>query len=346
MNKGKTIVIIINWNGWKDTLNCCNSLKEENIDKTDVLIFDNGSTDCSVCKIAGQFVKDVSSSETEYIEILGEKKYLENYIANNIVFKIYKHPNNMGFAKAINLSTKFAKQMGYSYLVLLNNDTVIETGAFRQMLMTLDELDVDIVIPQIRYLDNPDVIWNCGGHVNYWGRIKYWFACKNVNEVTIPDIISTNFATGCCMMAKVDNFINIGGFTEKFFFGEEDVELSLRLKRLKRKIVCDTRAVIYHKVGASIKGNKEILSRKAFIHYLNRLINMRDHMPPLVWYVWRIIMIAGSIKTLKTRYFRKFSEIIVFVRHLFIASSRLKGVSKDYFQRTLSKGVGFGKELN
>jgi GT2 family glycosyltransferase len=146
------------------------------------------------------------------------------------------------------------------------------------------------------------------------------------------------------MLTKVDNFNKFGGFSEKFFFGEEDVELSFRLKTLGKVIICDTRAVIYHKVGTSLCGDKVFLRRKAFIHYLNRFLNMRDQMSSLMWNIWRLIMAFKVAFTLNRKYSSTFLEIIKFVNILFIDSSRLSAVTKSYFQKVLNNGIGFGYE--
>lgn len=335
MNNSKTLVAILNWNGWEDTVACCKSLLAAEMSGTDVLIFDNGSSNDSAAALRNQFLEWGSQKTSETIEVRASTLHVEVFDCTGITFKLHSHPDNLGFAKGCNYSASYAEVAGYDYLILLNNDTTIKPDAFVRMRETLDAQCADIVIPQIRYFDEPDRFWNCGGEVSYWGQVRYYHARALAKDTRLPPTFPVGFATGCCMLCRVNFFVGAGGFTEDFFFGEEDVELSLRLKKQSRSLICDTRAVVFHKVGASLKGNPEFLSRKAYVHLLNRLINMRSFMPWLIWNCWSFIVCSRVYLSNSYSFPRSLSYVI----KLFIESRTARKVGKERFREIIDLGV-------
>lgn len=338
--QNKILVAILNWNGWEDTIACCKSIAACESTPLDILVLDNNSSDNS----AGSIREFISQNSLPLQNIkttsLGHPVTIEQYKSHNSRYHFYPLPENTGFAKGFNIATKYAKDQGYTYILILNNDTTIDRDAIGIMLQAAEQQTADIIIPQIRYFDSQDTIWNCGGKISRWGKTNYNYAGMNGDTCKLPEHLQVEFATGCCMLVRTDYFIKIGGFTEKFFFGEEDVELSFRLKKLGGRAICVTRSIIFHKVGASIKGDPKILSRKAFIHYLNRIINMRDQMPMFTWHIWRLFTLTRAAFTFKTKYKRHILEVGRISRILLRDSYNLNGVSKEYFQKTLKQGIG------
>lgn len=335
MNCGRTLVVILNWNGWEDTVACCRSLSAAGLTETDVLIFDNGSDNDSVVQIKNYLSRMAEKQDNETLECRSVPFSLSVFVCSGLIFKLHECSENLGFAKGCNFAAAYAKKAGYEYLLLLNNDTTVEADAFVRMRETLDEEKADIVIPQIRYFNEPDKFWNCGGEITRWGRVKYYHSGDSVASVNLPSNFPVGFATGCCLLCKVDFFIDIGGFTERFFFGEEDVELSLRLKGNACRTICDTRAVVFHKVGSSLRGDDELLSRKGYVHVLNRLVNMRSYMPLFLWVFWAL---AVCLRLYFSRSY-SFPRPMSYVVKLFVESCMVNGVDKYRFREIINSGV-------
>src|SRR5579863_5596371 len=53
----KVCIIVLNWNGWQDTINCLASLQKLNYANHEILTIDNGSTNDSVRRINERFPK-------------------------------------------------------------------------------------------------------------------------------------------------------------------------------------------------------------------------------------------------------------------------------------------------
>ena len=86
---------------------------------------------------------------------------------------------------------------------------------------------------------------------------------------------------------RTDDFASRGGFSERFFFGEEDFELALWMRERGLAGLCLTSAVVRHKVSASFNAAAGAhASRKVFVYYLNRFIHMRLRIGRWPWLLW------------------------------------------------------------
>lgn len=329
----QALVMILNWNGFCDTLSCIESISAHPTTDIDYMVFDNGSDNDSYSKICDFFIDSGSDSAVKEAEFLGICISVNVYTYRGSDYYICPYPENLGFAKACNAVGVYASSI-YKTIIFLNNDTIITPNTFSNLHAVMGVHDAKIVIPQIRFFDRPDIIWNCGGEVTRFGRTVYHFAGQHYASLKGESILSVGFATGCCVLFDLDYFIKIGGYSEKFFFGEEDVELCMRLRNTDVKIICDLKSVIYHKVGSSLSGS-DISPRKAYLHILNRLINMRDYMSLVLWPFWAAAVCLRF-------YFSptyKFPRSLISVFKLYVESCVSSGVSKKRFQEILKNGI-------
>ena len=98
--KESALVVILNFNGWEETLLCVSSVLKQTYSNFHILLIDNGSKDESLVKL---------------------KKYNNH---ENITF--HKEPINLGFAGGVNVGIKKAISENYTYTVLLNNDATLQ----------------------------------------------------------------------------------------------------------------------------------------------------------------------------------------------------------------------------
>ncbi|MCL1133021.1 glycosyltransferase family 2 protein [Shewanella hafniensis] len=347
MNKKSILIAILNWNGSNDTIECCNSLsKLVNIKDFNFLflILDNASTseDFEFLKLnlPGFINGDIRSISNGEV-LLEQNEVIEAYTYDSGYFLLRSKVNH-GFAKGCNIMADLALNLEYDYIVFLNNDTVVEPDFLNKLIEGAVSLNADGVIPQIRFFHDKSLIWNCGGEINKFGKRKYFFANKSSSEV-IDRPFRVSFATGCCLMFKASYFRAIGRFSENFFFGEEDIELSLRLLKLKARLYCIPTSIIYHKVGASLSGNEERALNKSYIHYLNRLINMKTHLG-LLWFFW---LIPATIKVFVNLIFINkisFIRALSFIRCILSDAIALDSVTKNKFESTINNGFMFSYE--
>ena len=230
--KPKVVVIILNWNGWRDTLQCINSLRQVSYptEKLNILLVDNGSTDESVLRF----------------------RSLDKLILLPLA-------ENIGFSSANNVGIRRALDTGCDYVMLLNNDTVV-THDFLDSLLEVFEHDptAGIVSPKIYCASNPNHIWYAGGRFKGVRLIGEMVGHGVFDQGQYDVARSVDFAVGCCMLIKGCLFSQIGYLDERFFFYHEDVDYSYRARRAGFSVWYQPASTINHKVSRSVGSNSPL----------------------------------------------------------------------------------------
>ena len=277
----RTAVIVLNWNGCGLLLECLESLLKAKGDFF-VVVADNASTDSSAEKtIAWLGAKGVPNR-------LVHEGDEQGVVANGKEVIFYSLKENYGFAKGNNIAVSFAMQSSPQRLLLLNNDTEVEPDFLTRLeAFQHDNPKYKVLTPLIFFNSDRNKIWNAGGKLSMGFR-KYYYANQGREAVKEPLFKPVTFITGCALYFSPD-ILDADGkiLTERFFFGEEDFEFSIRMKRAGVKMACVMQSVIYHKVGSSI--NKTFAPGKFYIHYLNRFIDVRLNYGGFFYGVWSAI---------------------------------------------------------
>ena len=168
---------------------------------------------------------------------------------------------NLGFSGGNNLGVKYAIEHGADYVLLLNNDTVVEPDFVEKLVDAADRhRDAGILTGKIIYYSKPDYLWYAGGYMNLdKAKIHHY----HIREKDFNDTIekSVTFATGCLMMIPRAIINKFGCFDDIFFMYSEDAEFCSRILKNGYKIWYIPTAKIYHKVSASSGGAGSKLSQ-------------------------------------------------------------------------------------
>lgn len=233
--KNDLFIILLNYNSAEDTIECINSIieKEIKIEYT-IVVVDNYSTDDSTSKL----------------------RNIENIV-------LIESDKNEGFASGNNLGIKYAMNNGAKYILLLNNDTIIEENAISNQLKAFEhDKEIGIMGSRIMYYYNRDLINYCGGNINWFrGNTKHCRLKEKFNE-SIPKVEYTEFITGCSMLIKREVIEKVGYLPEEYFMYYEDLDYCIQTKDKGYKLAVATDSVIYHKVSASSGGDTSPFSIK------------------------------------------------------------------------------------
>lgn len=238
----KVAIIILNWNGEKDTIECLKSIaKLQNKEaQTHTIIVDNASSNDSVREITS-FIKG--------------KKNVE----------LIETGKNLGFSGGNNFGIKRALKDNFDYLLILNNDTILEKDCIDELVLAARTYpEAAIFTPKIYFAKGYEfhkdryqkeslghVIWSAGGDID-WNNI--YGSNHGVDQVDIGQFnmhYATSFATGAALFAPEKTFTTIGLFDEKYFLYLEDLDLSTRATNKKKAIIYVPDAVVWHKVSQS-----------------------------------------------------------------------------------------------
>jgi GT2 family glycosyltransferase len=222
------VIFIINWNGLSDTLECLDSLEKSTFQEYQVHLLDNGSTDDSWSILQSKYTHHPKIHCTRSEENLGFTK------GNNLFFE--------------QLQTAATPP---TYLVLLNNDTVVAEDWLAQLVSFAERTQADLVSSKmIQYYDR-QLMDNAGHYLLPTGEILPIGFGKSI------DRYGRSFKNrGPCAGAGLyrwDMLRQIGLFDDYFSTGYEDAELGLRATELGYRALYCPDAVVFHKGGQSLK---------------------------------------------------------------------------------------------
>ncbi len=235
-------IIILNWNQPKLTIDCVESLQKLKVDKkqqVEIVIVDNGSTNNSV----------------ELFKKISPKKFKVVVLETN---------SNLGFTGGNNFGIKYAIDHFADYVMILNNDTIVDSNLLANLLKTIEQNKaIGIVSPKIYFAKGYEfkknykktelgtVIWYAGGKMDWNNVYGTNIGVDEVDKGQFNLEKEIDFATGACFLARSEALRQVGLFNDKYFMYLEDADLSTRLKKKGWKISYSPKAVLYHKVAQS-----------------------------------------------------------------------------------------------
>ncbi|WP_051361086.1 glycosyltransferase family 2 protein [Desulfuromonas sp. TF] len=318
-----TYILLLNWNGWKDTIECLESIFRNVPAETRVIVCDNESTDGSLERIQAW----ANGNMNVLVPVEHHFKALSwPPIPKPIRYRIYERDEaerggdsydeaklvlirtggNLGFAGGNNVGLRyFLSREDSDYIWLLNNDTVIAPGALDALLIRMSERpDAGICGSTLLRYDVPEQVQARGGgwyckwiglpwHLGQLGR-----AGDRVDVGRIERRM--NYVVGASLFVSRSMLEKVGLMCEDYFLFFEDTDWSLRIRgRFALAYAIESR--VYHKVGRSI-GTSSLPSRKSYIcdyyNMRNRLLFTRRYFPAVLPSIYFSLMIAMLIRAL------------------------------------------------
>ncbi len=261
-------IVILNWNGSSDTIECVRSLLDSDAAQARIILFDNGSKPDDLARLRSLEGVELHLSST-----------------------------NLGFAEGNN---EAVRRLGNSVhqLVFLNNDTEVPKIWLGPLLATLREHGPCIVSPAI-YRGAP------GEAPEWWfsGCRITWSLGRPVLETKEPasSPLSLPYVPGCCLAIDKADWDRLNGFDPCYFAYFEDTDLCLRAKELGITSWIVPQSRIHHKVSRAT-GEDNPFRIELFTR--NRILFMRKFAPLWAWPPFFASQIAGRI-LFALKYFAK-----------------------------------------
>ena len=228
--------VVVNWNGWRDTLACLRTLANQSLQPLHVVVVDNGSTDESIEQLSA-WIKTSNCGPT--------------------TFSLLPSGANLGFARGSNLGIRQALEAGAEFVWLLNNDTICPPDTLEKLVQTARSgLSTGIVGTVLYYLSNP-------AKVQAWGGGSIHRGSGTATHYLQPTVLeSDSYLTFASVLIRSAVFQEIGLLHEGFFMYYEDSDFCLRTAKTEWKLAVAATTAVLHKESASTEGKRNPFMEK------------------------------------------------------------------------------------
>ncbi len=280
-------IIILNWNGWQDTIECLTSIANIAYPNYRVIIVDNHSNDGSTQKIRQSF-PDI---------------------------RIIQNDKNLGFSEGNNVGIREALDSQAEYIFMLNNDTVLDPSIFSHLLReAMSNNGLAIYSPRIHSYSSPNEV--CFGGAQ-WLPKKARFRLLTSTNTNFPysatTIYKTEFAMGCAMFFNRQVPEKIGLLDSIFFLNWEEVDWCTRAQKAGIPTFHVPRAKVLHKISSTIQ-NKTKLGTAQYYLTRNWLLWIERHLhgrEKVYAYTCHIKVIFRQVKKIFTTKADRKSQLVI-----------------------------------
>jgi GT2 family glycosyltransferase len=309
-------IILLNWNGWRDTLDCLQSLHRISYPSYRVIIVDNGSTDGSIDKMRAYYE---TASRARMISVIShhQESDLEEPARNqdgetteskrtatdrfdNSEVIIIRNDQNYGYAEGNNIGMRFALKNRPDAVLLLNNDTIVDSEFLTELVKAFeDKQSAGFFGPKIYYYQRngrKDVISHAGGVLNMMTGTCHPIGKDEVDTGKYDVIREVDYIEGSCLLVRAEVVDKIGLLDPIFFAYWEDVDWCVRGSNEGYKSLYVPTARVWHKTYAS-----DVASMSIYRMVRNQFWFVKKHNSPiryrlflLYYFLWPFWLLSAS----------------------------------------------------
>ncbi len=249
----KVAVVLLNLNLEDHTKECILSLQKLSYNPVEIILIDNNSTDGSGERLHEMFPTIIFQRNTE----------------------------NLGFAGGNNIGIKIALDRGADYIMLLNNDTIVEKDLIQPLInRAKTDLKTGFQSCKIYLYTYPNQLWYAGAAFNTHKALGRHRGILEEDNNQYDTIEETDMATGCMMFASRSVIEEIGLLDENLFIYFEDADWCLRARAHGYHNIYNPSVKIWHKVSVTSK-----IDSPFYLYFTmrNKIIFLRKHSEPKKW---------------------------------------------------------------
>ena len=342
-------VVVLFWNDHKQTIKCLNSLINQIKVSPLIVLIDNNSEKKHFEKIKNWLRKKnikILKDKTEFIR--------NNFKSNRKILFYIKNKENYGCGLGHNPGYKFLLENKFKFIARMDNDIVLPRPTLHNLIQRLESNKKIVGIsPKILLGYKKNYVWYRGTKIGY--NLKFQKNCAEYNGVHLDrkefkGLINSDAVCGCASLMRGSALKRSGLSDPDFFYGEEDIDLSFRLKQENELICVDLDEKVYHFVSMTVGRN---WAKNIYYNYKYRLLlikkigNLSDK---FFGYSVSILKFLLSFLFIFNRYYSSRIFIRFFAIKHFIQSRYGKYDRKNYTQidnyfKNFSKNTTLGNIL-
>ena len=259
----KVAIIVLNWNGWQDTIECLESLQRITYPNYQIIVVDNGSTDDSVKQIREKF---------PHLTLIEANK-------------------NLGYAGGNNVGIKYALKSEAKYMLITNNDTEVINPEFLNQMLDVMKTDRKIGILGPKVLNSKGQIQNTILYVpTLFNCLKesfgLRFGIKKSRDYSTPQQVDV--VSGVCWLIHADIINEVGLLDEDYFMYAEEQDYCYRAKKAGWGIMYSPIESVLHKKGSGDENDRQRMYRQYIFTRRNLVLFLRKHFG-----FWKALVLAG-----------------------------------------------------
>jgi GT2 family glycosyltransferase len=315
-------VVVLNWRNFEDTRRCLNSLDQSAYPNLRTILVDNCSQDGSAQHLQAAFPR----------------------------LCVLFNEANVGFARGCNVGIRKAlEDPECAYVLLLNNDATLAPGTLQKSVRFAEtDSRIGAISGKILLAKDSRIIWYAGGRIDRWRGRAVVRGFGEIDQGRYDTACEVGFATGALMLIKRAVIQSVGLLPEEYFFGIEEWDYSLQVKRAGYKLYYLPDFLAYHRADGS---HWNYDPKFVYNSYRNKLIFQEKYLPPLTFVIWkRVFALYG-------KYLARSARQRLIRRGGFDAQGRVQlddldfalvKALQDHGRNTLSEDVlaAFEEELN
>lgn len=271
-----TAIVLLNWNGWRDTLACLESLAALEGDDFYVIVVDNASKDSSWQEL--QAASDALGPLGFHADwhVLSRKQSESPSVppARRRSVWLIQAGENGGFAKGNNIGLRLALHHGVQFAWVLNNDTLVRSDSLRALVARAEQdPKLGMVGSILLYASHPNVIQAFGGVTYFYGKARgTQIGCgQDIAKADFKALSQErlDYVAGASMLVRAELMRSVGLFTEHYFLYFEEIDWAHRARHDWRLGTAE-KSIVLHKEGGSI--GTATLSKRSLLseYYLAR----------------------------------------------------------------------------
>ena len=311
MNNSKVYIILLNFNGWEDTIECIESIATSAYKNYQIVVVDNNSVNDSMEQFAAWVKKKkcphifYSRDESESISLIEEREK-EHFSEKTDPIIFIQSDFNNGFPAGNNIGIRYGllKEDG-EYFWILNNDTIVNEDSLKEMVSLGDsDEDFGVVGSKLLFYHNPEFVQTIGNEKVSWKGIGTGQYDGVKDSEDLNGIVKTKSIIGASLLIKKTVIDKIGLMDESYFMYHEESDWCTRARAAGYKLLVTCKSTLLHKEGASTNRKRVV---KSFLGRKASRTNIYDFL------IWGYYGFRNEIYFVKKNFSRKFIPYLLFV---------------------------------
>jgi len=234
----KVAIVVLNYNGMDDTIDCLHSLQRLGYPNHEIIVVDQNSRDRSAEVIERDFPH----------------------------VRLVRNERNLGFAGGCNVGMDKAWETEARYVLLLNNDTIVEPDFLQPMVNLMESDDtIGMTQPLVLFAEYANVVSSAGGRFDEENLFAELLGMWRIDYQLEKAPYEVDWVGGTALLVRRDVVERIGPLDESYFLYYEDVDWSFRARAAGYKCCVVPTSRIQHRGGGAT-----FHQSLSFLYYMSR----------------------------------------------------------------------------